>query len=120
MAADEAVDRTYYLNLFLSEVLTGKPAHRTEPLFQHLHATDAKSLYDVLISENPNLADKRSLVNVRAVQEVLSPNHLHWVPTHLMRADGLTKLSLALLQELHQWLQKPLIILRELNANKKF
>ena len=86
MAADEAVDRTYYLNLFLSETLTGTPAHRVEPVFQHLRTTDAKSLYDVLISESPNLTEKRSLVNVRAVQEVLFPNQLHWIPTHLMRA----------------------------------
>ena len=33
MPADEAVDRSTYLNLFLSEVLTGTPAHRVRPVF---------------------------------------------------------------------------------------
>ena len=113
MAADEAVDCAVFLNLFFTEVLTGTPAHCAEPLFQYLRTTDAKSLYDNLVSESPNLADKRSLVNVRAAQEVLAPNQLHWAPTQLMRADGLTKMSAALLAESHKWLKKLLIVLRE-------
>ena len=113
MPADEAVDRSTYLNLYLSEVLTGTPAHRVRPVFRHLHVTDAKSLYDVLESESPNLTDKRSLVNVRAVQEVVREENVHWVPTHFMRADGLTKMSGFLLEELHKWLLKPLIVLRD-------
>ena len=116
MAADEAVDRSAYLNLFISEVITGVPAHRVRPALRHLHVTDAKSLYDVLESETPNLADKRSLVNVRAVQEVVKGENVHWVPTHLMRADGLTKISVQLLQDLHSWLLRPLIILRDIIA----
>ena len=78
--------------------------------------TDAKSLYDVLESETPNLADKRSLVNVRAVQEVVSGDSVHWVPTTLMRADGLTKISFLLMEELHRWLLKPIIVLRDVVA----
>ena len=113
MAADEAVDRSAYLNLFISEVITGVPAHRVQPTLRHLHVTDAKSLYDVLESETPNLADKRSLVNVRAVQEVVSGDSVHWVPTNLMRADGLTKVSFLLMEELHRWLLKPIIVLRD-------
>ena len=113
MAADEAVDRSAYLNLFISEVITGVPARRVQPALRHLHVTDAKSLYDVLESETPNLADKRSLVNVRAVQEVVSGDSVHWVPTNLMRADGLTKVSFLLMEELHRWLLKPIIVLRD-------
>ena len=116
MVADEAVDRSAYLNLFISEVITGVPAHRVQPALRHLHVTDAKSLYDVLESETPNLADKRSLVNVRAVQEVVKGENVHWVPTHLMRADGLTKISVQLLPDLHSWLLRPLIILRDIIA----
>ena len=116
MAADEAVDRSAYINLFISEILTGTPAHRVHPALRHLHVTDAKSLYDVLESETPNLSDKRSLVNVRAVQEVVKGENVHWVPTHLMRADGLTKMSWQLIQELHSWLSKPLIVLRDIIA----
>ena len=106
MAADEAVDWNVFLNLFFTEVFTGTPAHRAEPLFQCLRTTDAKSLYDNLVSESPNLADKHSLVSVRAAQEVLAPNQLHWAPTQLMRADGLTKMSAALLAESHKMAQE--------------
>ena len=116
MAADEAVDRSAYLNLFISEILTGCPAHRVQPVLRHLHVTDAKSLYDVLESETPNLTDKRSLVNIRAVQEVVKGENVHWVPTHLMKADGLTKMSLQLMEGLHSWLLKPFIILRDIIA----
>ena len=56
MAADEAVDRTMYMNLFLTEIHPGEPAHRARALFRHLHVTDAKSLYHVICSENPTLA----------------------------------------------------------------
>ena len=36
MGADEAVDRSAYLNLFISEVITGVPAHRVQPALRHL------------------------------------------------------------------------------------
>ena len=64
MAANEAVDRSSFLNLFISEILTGVAAHQVQPQPRHLCVTDAKSLYDVLEPETPNLTDKRSLVNV--------------------------------------------------------
>ena len=56
---------------------------------------------------NPNLTDKRSLVNVRAIQEVITPKQTRWVPTSLMHADGLTKLSSNLRETLLRWLQTP-------------
>ena len=120
MAADEAVDRTAYVNLFLTEVFTGQAAHKAQPFFRQLHVTDAKSLYDVVCSENPTLTDKRSLVNVRAVQECISPQEMHWIPTDLMRADALTKLSSQLREELHEWLKWPLLVLRRQNPKESF
>ena len=74
---------------------------------------DAKSLYDVVVSETPNLADKRSLVNVRAIQEVVDAERIRWVPTFLQWADGLTKHSAELQLMLHTWLQKPVVTLRD-------
>ena len=111
-AADEGCDRAAYVNLFMSKLLYRTPDHRVTPKLHQLAVTDAKSLYDCVISDTPNLTDKRSLVNVRAIQEVVSGDRFHWVPTHLMWADGLTKHSKELQQTLHSWLQAPLITLR--------
>ena len=98
-AEDEAVDR----------------APRSSPVFLDVgtaSSTSPSCVGDVLESETPNLADNRSLVNACAVQEVKGEN-VHWVPTHLMRADGLAKIFLQLLQELRDWLSEPLTILRD-------
>ena len=112
-AADDACDRGSYVNLFLGEILYNVPAHRCQNKLLHLHVVDAKSLYDVVLSETPNLTDKRSLVNVRAIQEVISGEQMRWVPTHLQWADGLTKQSEELQIKTHLWLQSPHVILRE-------
>ncbi|CAE7750496.1 RE2 [Symbiodinium sp. CCMP2592] len=111
-AADEGCDRGAYINMFLSELLYNEPAHRVTPRLTQLAVTDAKSLYDVVISDTPNLTDKRSLVNVRAIQEVVPGSNFHWVPTYLMWADGLTKSSKELQQSLHEWLQQPRVTLK--------
>ncbi|CAE7919464.1 GIP [Symbiodinium necroappetens] len=111
-AADEGCDRGAYVNMFLSELLFNEPAHKVTPRLSQLAVTDAKSLYDCVISDNPNLTDKRSLVNVRAIQEVVPGSNFHWVPTFLMWADGLTKASKELQQSLHEWLQCPKVTLR--------
>ena len=118
-AADEGADRSAFSNMSLSELLTGEPAHRAGCKLQSLHAVDAKSLYDCLIQDNPNVADKRSLINIRSVQETVSPKQVHWVPTHLMYADGLTKLDVQLMMHMSEWLQSPLVQLREGREPKK-
>ena len=112
-AADEGCDRGCYLNMFVAELLYNIPAHRCPHRLLHLHVVDAKSLYDVVVSDTPNLADKRSLVNIRAIQEVVDSERIRWVPTHVQWADGLTKHSTDLQVALHSWLQKPVIILRD-------
>ena len=112
-ASDEGCDRAAYVNLFLSELLYNVPAHKVNARLQQLAVTDAKSLYDCVISDSPNLSDKRSLVNVRAIQEVVPGHCFHWVPTHLMWADGLTKHSRELQQSLHEWLQQPRVTLKQ-------
>ncbi|CAE7665208.1 GIP [Symbiodinium sp. CCMP2592] len=112
-AADEACDRSAYLNMYLGEILYNVPAHRVGYRLHNLGATDAKSLYDVVVSDTPNLSDKRSLVNIRAIQEVVSSDRYHWVPTTLMWADGLTKHSPELLVSLFEWLQEPTATLKE-------
>ena len=76
---------------------------------------DAKSLYDSIVKENVSLTDKRSMVNIRSIQEEITPRTVHWIPTTLMAADGLTKASKPLRQQLLQWIQEPIVQLRKEN-----
>ena len=80
ISADEGADRASFINLFLTEIFTRKPAYRGSMEMSMVHAVDAKSLYDSLVAENPSLSEKRSMINVRSVQQILSPNQIHWVP----------------------------------------
>ena len=118
-AADESCDRGSFLNMFISEIVFNVPAHRVGPRLRHLHVVDAKSLYDCAVQENPNLADKRSLVNIRAIQEVVPASNLHWVPTHLQYADGLTKVSKELRSTFRDWLSRPIVVLTEQALRKE-
>ena len=47
------------------------------------------------------------------MQECLAPDQYHWVPTFLVKADGLTKIDLKLRQDFVLWLQDPVAILSE-------
>lgn len=95
-AADEGSDRATFVNMMLSEVLYNEEAHKVVCKLDNLQATDSKSLYDAIIAANPNQTDKRSLVNVRAIQEVITPKQTCWVPTRLMYAGVFTKLNATL------------------------
>ena len=112
-AADEGADRAAYINMHISEILYRKPAHQVGGKLSYVQVTYAKSLYDCIIAPNPSLSDKRSLVNIRAIQEAVSPSQTRWVPTFLMFADGLTKISSQLRDSMSQWLQGPYVKLTE-------
>ena len=99
--------------MFISEILWNEPAHHIGCRLPYAQATDAKSLYDCVISEAPSTTEKRSLVNIRAMQECLNPDQFHWVPTFLMKADGLTKIDQKLRDEFISWLMDPWAILHE-------
>ena len=118
-ASDEGADRAAMANYMMSEILFNEPALRVGLRVHSLLVTDAKSLYDCVVSKNLNLSDTRSLVSIRSVQETVSPRQMHWVPTQLMRADALTKLDSALLVEFMKWLLKPVIQISELCFGQK-
>ena len=99
--------------MFLTELLFQKQAKMGDMKMSALHVTDAKSLYDVLTAENPVLSEKRATMNVRSVQQVLAPAQIHWVPTTLMIADGLTKHDTKLQDVLRMWCNHPVVQLRE-------
>lgn len=119
VAADSAADRIAFLQYSLGELIFLEPAHRVGPRLRAILATDCKSLFDSITAPNPTVEDKRSLVNIRSIQEVISRHAIHWVPTRLQRADSLTKISEDLRRELLEWLQKPLIQLREVTTRSK-
>ena len=112
-AADESTDRSCYVNLFVSEILTDKPAYRGAMILEQLQVVDAKSLYDCLVAENPVTSDKRSMINIRSVQQVVKPSNVHWVPTKIMHCDGLTKLDKQLQNNLREWSNRPWCQLRD-------
>ncbi len=88
-------------------------ADRSSPdcRLQSVQATDAKSLYDAIVSQNPNMTDKRTLVSVRAIQESVNCDQIYWLPTRFQFADGLTKSDERLRRSFTRWLQHPVAIL---------
>ena len=118
-AADEGSDRAAFLNMLIAEIFYNQAAWKIGSRLDHIQVTDARSLYDCIISPNPSMSDKRSLVNVRAIQEEVRPDQTWWVPTTLMFADGLTKLNINLRSALADWLMSPFVKLRDAEGPKK-
>ena len=112
-AADDVVDRATMINSYLSEILIDEKSHESSPMLDHRHATDCKSLYDAAVRQNPSLEEKRLLLTIRSIQEYVEPKDVHWVPTDLMFADGLTKIDKKLRLMFRNWLQWPYARLRE-------
>ena len=92
-AADTAVDRASFISYILSEIFQNESSFRLSHILRQIQVTDCKSLYDVLCSENPNCEDKRTIVVLRSIQQHVQRCDVFWVPTFLMWADSLTKLS---------------------------
>ena len=121
IACDDCVDRTFYANAMLSELLSGVKAHK-DPTGWRLHqlqVTDCKSLYDAVAAENPRTTEKRTYVDIRSIQEYINPKTIHWVPTTVQWADGLTKCSKALRSVFFEWIAKPFIQLSANDHEKK-
>eukprot|EP00439_Symbiodinium_sp_Y106_P040403 s4486_g4.t4 len=78
-AADEGADRAA-ANMCLSELLYNEPAYKVGCKLNGKHGVDAKSLYDCIVSENPNVNDKRSPVNIRSVQQTASRGNTKMTP----------------------------------------
>lgn len=53
------------------------------------------------------------MASVRSIQQYITRENTHWIPTQLMWADGLTKYSVKLMNVLHAWLQHPYVLLRD-------
>ena len=116
-AGDELSDRASYINAFISELVHLVPAHRAGNRLSYIQCTDAKSLYDCIVNDSPSMADKRTLVSVRAIQESVDASQVHWVPTRFQFADGLTKVEDKLRLTFNRWLQFPMAVLVEHPSN---
>ena len=112
-AADEASDRSAYVNMHLGELVHLEPAHRVGVRLAFLQATDAKSLFDAVISPNTVTNDKRTMVSIRTIQETVTKENIRWVPTRFQFSDGLTKIDEKLRVSFSKWLQNPVAILVE-------
>ena len=111
-AKDSGVDHAVYLNAFLSELLTGVRAKDQEPLFRHFSVTDCKCLYDAVRQATPSLTEKRTIIDLTDTRDALAKNHLLWIPTHEMIADGLTKVTKDLMQTLTRFMANTWVSLR--------
>ena len=120
-AADASVDRASFLNYQLCELLLNRPAFHisSKELLRQIQVTDCRSLYDVLVSENPRTEEKRTIVSIRSAQQFLTRENVFWVPTGLQWADGLTKVCSKLMETFACWLRKPWIQLHEGNVNQQ-
>ena len=81
--------------------------------------TDCKSLYDGVISDNPSTEEKRTMISIRSIQDFISPQQVHWVPSELMHADVLTKHSVTLRSDFLQWMRSPKVQLKEETEHRK-
>ena len=115
IACDDCVDRAYFVNEDLTEILTGVPPHKDSEKWklQQLQVTDCRSLFDAVSAENPRTTEKRTYVDIRSIQEFIGVETIFWTPTHLMFADGLTKATEALREAFAKWLQRPYVQLKE-------
>ena len=62
---------------------------------------------------DPRTTEKRTYVDIRSIQEFIDVNTIFWTPTFLMWADGLTKCSKSLRDEMARWLAKPYVQLKD-------
>ena len=118
-ACDDCVDRCYFANLILSELLTGDQNHKESRKLHQLQVTDSRSLYDAISAEMPKTTEKRTYVDVRSIQQFVDYRTIHWVPTHLQHADGLTKASKALRESFTDWLGNVTVQLVAIPEHKK-
>ena len=112
-AADMSVDRGTFINFMLSEIIQNCRSFEIEKALHMIHITDCKSLYDCICSSSPNTTEKRTIIDIRSLQQYVNRETEHWVPTQYMYADCLTKVSKQLLTSFQSWLQNPTLVLRD-------
>ena len=118
-AADMSVDRATFINVMISEIIQNRRSFEIEKALHMIHITDCKSLYDCICSPSPNTTEKRTIIDIKSLQQYVNRDTEHWVPTQYMYADCLTKISKQLMMSFQSWLQKPTLVLRETTQRPK-
>ena len=112
-ACDTSLDRGSFLASMLTELITDVVSYKQQMTNRLITVTDCRSLYDVLVSENPRTDEKRTIVTIRSCQQYVTRTDVFWVPTHLQWSDCLTKVDVKLMYSFQFWLRKPWIKLHE-------
>ena len=97
------------MNAFLAETLTGQKAKDQPVAFDHYSVTDAKSLYDAIRQMTPRLSEKRTIIDLTAVRDVIPKDKLIRVPTSAMDADGHTKTDWTLMEFMTKFMLKTFV-----------
>ena len=106
-AATTATDAMYFANAVMSEI-THAIHPSKDPLAYTMYAvTDCKCLYDSIQQATPSLTEKRTILDIIAIQEVVPPSQFRWVPTGNMIADGLTKFDWKLIHKMTEFMSWP-------------
>ncbi len=117
---DAAADHSYFIAHMLGEMFFNiKPSSIVRPVIEVHMVTDCKSLYDCLLRWSPSIQDKRTLIELASIRELISQNGIRWLPTYLMRADALTKYEKGLSRALLDWLQSPTIALVDVSMRSE-
>ena len=113
-AATTAADSMYFVGAIISEILHGTDIGRVRPQIDMFCVTDCKSLYDAVHQSTPSLTEKRTILDIISIQELIPPTRFRWVPTTKMIADGLTKFDWKLMANLTAFMHHPVICLVDL------
>ena len=119
LAADMSVDRATFINFMISEIIQNCRYFEIDKALHMIHITDCKSLYDCICSSSPNTTEKRTIVDIKSLQQFVNRETEHWVPTQYMYADCLTKISKQLMTTFQSWLKNPTLVLRETSHKPK-
>jgi hypothetical protein len=113
------MDHGTFISFMLSEVVdsTFRATKADYPLIAILPTTDCRSLYDAVRRSSTQFAERRTQIDVAAIKE--ASTDIRWVPTDKMVADGLTKRSLPLRNELRRFLNHPELALVEVPPEER-
>ena len=122
MACDDCVDRSYFANLMVAELLTGEKPSKDLSSWRlnQLQVTDCKSLRDAISAEHPKTSEKRTYVDIRSIQQFIDGKTIRWCPTSVQWADGLTKATKEVRDQFRKWLNQPYTQLVSPESRKKY
>ena len=113
-SCDVAVDHAMFYSYLLSELLDEEfiATLGVCGMIEIAPTTDCRSLFDAVRRLATSFQEKRVQIDVTSIRESSSKS-IRWVPTTVQRADGLTKRSTQLRNELRAFCENPRITLKD-------